>query len=296
MSNMIVSIKDVVPDEKQPRKYFDASKMHSLKESIKEHGIINPIIVEKMPNEKYLVVDGERRYRAAQELNLKEIPVLVTKSSSDTERLIRQFNIQEQHAEWTPIEKAVALTKLAASMHTTMHQICDILNMSKHDREIYASFAELADKEGFARSEISLEYAKPFRSIRNFTKHIVEMELDDKFDLSDEKQLEGSLVRSIKNGSITEKKDITKLRDAFKKSPKLIRKFLDNKDSTPQDLFIEAKAKGTYYLRGLLMCSRQMTNQGRRWLESKDYKVSRDELTYLVTALDVLKKVVNATD
>ena len=69
-------IEEIVPNRSQPRKHFDESKLQELAESIKEKGILEPLIVRRI-DQGYELIVGERRWRAAQKAGLKEVPVLV---------------------------------------------------------------------------------------------------------------------------------------------------------------------------------------------------------------------------
>ncbi len=71
-----VAISKISPDPGQPRKTFNDESLEELALSIKEHGIIQPLIVKKDGN-NYLIIAGERRYRAAEKIGLKELPVIV---------------------------------------------------------------------------------------------------------------------------------------------------------------------------------------------------------------------------
>ena len=73
-----IPLAEIIPNPDQPRKDFDEDEMQDLTASIKEHGVLVPIIVNKNPaHEKYLIVAGERRFRAAQRAELTEIPAIV---------------------------------------------------------------------------------------------------------------------------------------------------------------------------------------------------------------------------
>ena len=71
-----ITVSDIIPNPLQPRKTFDADKLAELTESIKEHGVIQPLIVRKN-GAKYEIVAGERRWRAAKTAKLKTVPVIV---------------------------------------------------------------------------------------------------------------------------------------------------------------------------------------------------------------------------
>lgn len=284
-----------MPD--QPRKHFAADLMHTLTKSIKTHGIQNPLVVMKDGKGMFMLLDGERRFRAAKDLGLKEVPVTVKESMEETDQLVLQFNIQEHHAEWSPLEKAVALTKLTKKLGGSIHQVCDMLGMGKHEKEIYGAFADLADREAYVKNEIPLEMVKPFRSIRNTVKKLYVEELGEPMIRSDEKKLELALIRSVKDGAIQERKDFTRLKDAFVKNPKLIGEYMADKHATPDAMFIKAKAKGTYYLRNLTSIATHGTNMARRLVENasglhaddtsiKRIRELRDELTNVLKVIE----------
>ena len=76
--NNLVFISDVEPNKNQPRKDFDSLLINDLAESIKSNGLLQPIIVREIPNNKYEIIAGERRWRASQIAGLTKVPVVVT--------------------------------------------------------------------------------------------------------------------------------------------------------------------------------------------------------------------------
>lgn len=291
-----IEIKKIVVDPNNPRKDFDASKMASLRKSIDKHGVKNPVTVTDNGDGTFMLLDGERRFRTAVDLGLKKVPAVIDQVKDETERLIVQFNIQEQHAAWSPLEKAVALTKLADRLDGTVKEVCDMLGMTLTEQRIYAAFAGLADKENYVRHEVPLTFAPVFKSMSNEVRRLKTERLGEAFIKSDEKDLERALVRSIKDGSINDKKHVTRLKDAFVKNPKLIDKYLTDKHSTPDALFIEAKAMSSYYLRNLTIQSNQIANLGRRFLENNTEKidVNDEQVRRMRSAYEVMGKVLKA--
>ncbi len=271
-------IKSIVPDTNQPRKYFNAEKIKTLKNSIKQHGIVNPVVVQEMAKGKFLLVDGERRYRAATELGLKEIPAIIEKPQSEVERLVRQFNIQEQHEEWTPVEKAVAMLNLTKKMHLSIKDACNLLNIVDREARRYAAFGALLTKDSWVRNEIPLIYAGPIRGIINLCSALYEHELEEEFTPDMVRKLETKFIALIKAGNIAKSSDITKLRDAFTKSPKSIAVFIKNSDATPASLFASTKARGAYHLRNAVMNSRWLCGHTARYLEAKDVTPTAEEV------------------
>ncbi|MEM9090468.1 MAG: ParB/RepB/Spo0J family partition protein, partial [Cyanobacteria bacterium P01_F01_bin.53] len=72
-----ISVKDITPLENQPRRYFNEDKLNQLTESIRKHGVLEPLIVRPLDDGTYELVAGERRYRAAQAAGLTEVPIII---------------------------------------------------------------------------------------------------------------------------------------------------------------------------------------------------------------------------
>ena len=105
-----IKITEIEPNRDQPRKKFDEEKLEELATSIKEYGVIQPIIVTKK-DDYYQIVAGERRWRAAKKAGLVEMPCLVRTQSEQQSREIALIeNIQRENL--NPIEKARGLRRL----------------------------------------------------------------------------------------------------------------------------------------------------------------------------------------
>jgi ParB family transcriptional regulator, chromosome partitioning protein len=116
-----VKISDVAADPDQPRRYFEEGPLEELAASIKEHGILQPIVVTKKDS-GYLIVAGERRYRAAKLAGLTKIPVLVrTLTAQNKLELSLIENIQRR--DLNPLETATAYLKLRDQFNMTLEQI-----------------------------------------------------------------------------------------------------------------------------------------------------------------------------
>ncbi len=285
-------ISSIVADDNQPRKYFNAEKIKTLKNSIKSYGVMSPIIVQEMSKGKYLLVDGERRWRSSVELGLKDIPALIEAPQKETERLVRQFNIQEQHESWTPVEKAVAIVNLAKTMGLSLAAVCKLLNVTEQEQRKYVAFAELIDKDAWVRNEIPLDYAQTMRALKSQARTITHEILEKDYTVTDEKKLEAKIIKLIKKGVINKRNEITKLRDAFKKDPKSIEKFVSDADSTPMSLFASTKARGAYHLRNIVASSKWINGHVSAYLEAKDVKPDSHELTIMKKAVKDLNIVI----
>ncbi len=124
-----VKINEIEPNKDQPRKVFDEEKLKKLAESIKEHGVVQPIIVRREKN-RYIIVAGERRWRASKIANLKTIPVIVKDLSS---REIMEVALIEnlQREDLNPIEEAEAFAKLMEEFNMTQEEVGKIVGKSR---------------------------------------------------------------------------------------------------------------------------------------------------------------------
>ena len=125
----LIKITKIEPNRDQPRKKFDEEKLEELANSIKQYGVIQPIIV--MPKDDYYqIVAGERRWRASKKAGLKEMPCLVrTKTEQENREIALIENIQRENL--NPIEKARGLRKLLDDYGLTQQELADKLGMSR---------------------------------------------------------------------------------------------------------------------------------------------------------------------
>ncbi|SOC08115.1 chromosome segregation DNA-binding protein [Ureibacillus xyleni] len=124
-----IALQKLVVNPFQPRKTFDDEKIEELAQSIKEHGIIQPIVVRKK-GKKYEIVVGERRYRAAKLANLEEIPAIIREM---TEEQMMEVAILEnlQREDLTPIEEAEAYQSLIEKLNFTQEELAKRLGKSR---------------------------------------------------------------------------------------------------------------------------------------------------------------------
>ena len=117
----LISINSIKPNTEQPRKNFDDQKIKNLAESIKEHGIIQPLVLMKKDDD-YVIVAGERRWRAARSIGLKDIPAVIM-DLTDKELLEVSLIENIQREDLNPIEEALAYKKLLEDFHLTQEQL-----------------------------------------------------------------------------------------------------------------------------------------------------------------------------
>ena len=124
-----IDIKNIEPNMEQPRKYFDAEKISELADSIKKHGLIQPLIVTKEGN-IYKIVAGERRWRASREAGLTKLPVVI---KDITPKEFMELAIIEniQREDLNPLEEAEAYERLSKDYDMTQDEIAVSVGKSR---------------------------------------------------------------------------------------------------------------------------------------------------------------------
>ena len=130
ISAVYVPLSSVSANPNQPRKAFNPEAIAELAESIKSQGIIQPLIVEEIIPGKYSIIAGERRFRAAKEAGLKEIPVIVMKLS-ELERIQMSLIENIQRENLNPIEEATAYQYLIQRSGMTQEQVAEKVGKSR---------------------------------------------------------------------------------------------------------------------------------------------------------------------
>lgn len=161
-----IEIESLTSNLFQPRKNFDQKKLEELKESIKRHGVIQPIVVRKIAN-GYEIVAGERRLKAAQEIKLKKIPAIIKNFSNEKSLEIALVeNIQRENL--NPIEQANAFKRLIDEFKLTQQELAEVTGKSralvtntirllKLNPEIQKNISEGKISFGHAKLLLSLE-------------------------------------------------------------------------------------------------------------------------------------------
>ena len=124
-----IPISEIVRDEEQPRKEFDTEALEMLASSIKEHGVLQPLVVVKEDG-KYKIVAGERRWRASKLAGLKEVPAIV-RTLEAQERLEISIIENAQREDLNAIEMATAYAKLKSQFNLNEEEIADRVGKSK---------------------------------------------------------------------------------------------------------------------------------------------------------------------
>ncbi len=123
-------LEEIVPNKDQPRKTFDEASLEELAESIKKHGVLQPLLVRPIPQGGYQLVAGERRWRASREAGLKEVPVII-RELSDTETMEIAIIENLQREDLNPIEEAEGLQALVERCGLTQEQVAASVGKSR---------------------------------------------------------------------------------------------------------------------------------------------------------------------
>ena len=126
---LLIPIENIFRDENQPRKEFDKEKIEELAQSISKNGLIQPLILTKKTDKNYLLVAGERRWRAAQIANLKMIPSLLLPEDLDKDEISLIENIQRENLKIS--EEAQAYQRLIEKNKYTHEELSKIVGKSR---------------------------------------------------------------------------------------------------------------------------------------------------------------------
>jgi len=142
-----VDIDLIAPNEKQPRVQMDDAKLDELASSIKENGVIQPILVQRI-GDLYRIIAGERRWRAAQRAGLLKVPVVVRDVPIDGERELLQLALIEniQRENLNPVDEATAYQRLADDFGLTHEQIAAAVGKDRSSVANYVRLLKLSDE------------------------------------------------------------------------------------------------------------------------------------------------------
>ena len=126
---MMVKISKVEPNREQPRKKFDEDSLLELSESIKQYGVLQPLLVSDK-KDYYEIIAGERRWRAAKLAGIKEIPIIIREfSNQETVEISLIENIQRE--DLNPVEEAMAYKRLIDEFHLKQDEIAERVSKSR---------------------------------------------------------------------------------------------------------------------------------------------------------------------
>lgn len=125
----LVKLVKIEPNKEQPRKYFEEVALKELAESIRQYGVLSPILVQQK-EDRYVIIAGERRWRAAKLAGLKEVPVIIR---NYTEREIAEISLIEnvQREDLNPIEEAMGYKRLIEEFGLKQEEVAECVSKSR---------------------------------------------------------------------------------------------------------------------------------------------------------------------
>ena len=228
----ILKLRDIEPNKNQPRKTFDADKLEALAESLKNHGVVQPILVKKEKNDIYTIIAGERRWRAAKLAGLKEIPCII--KEFDEKELMEIALIENlQREDLNPIEEAEGYKRLMDTFNMRQEDVAQRVGKS---RSAVANSLRLNNlckkvKDMVIKGDLSQGHARTLIPITDEKNQIMLAEkiIKDSLNVRETEKM----VALFEKGEETKKENNTpKVSPAMKKYYKEIEKNLSEKFNT----------------------------------------------------------------
>jgi ParB family chromosome partitioning protein len=162
-----LDLHEVAPNADQPRQHFDEEALGQLSQSIKQHGVIQPIVVTPAKDGKYTIIAGERRYRASLQAGKKKIPALI-RSTKELEQLEIALIENVQRVDLSPLEQARSIEKLHQQFNVTYEAIAgrlgkgastvnNIVRLLQLPKEALEALEKKEITEGHARAILALK-------------------------------------------------------------------------------------------------------------------------------------------
>lgn len=197
----VVKITMVEPNRKQPRKNFDEDALQELADSIKQFGLIQPILVQDR-KDHYEIIAGERRWRAAKIAGLKEVPVIIRNYS---EKEIMEISLIEniQRENLNPIEEAQAYKRLLEEFHLKQDEVAERVSKSRAAVTNSMRLLKLGEEvqQMLIDDMISTGHARALLAIENQEEQytIAQKIFDEKLSVRDVEKLVKNLNKPVKN-------------------------------------------------------------------------------------------------
>lgn len=207
----VVKITMVEPNRKQPRKNFDEDALQELADSIKQFGLIQPILVQDR-KDHYEIIAGERRWRAAKIAGLKEVPVIIRNYS---EKEIMEISLIEniQRENLNPIEEAQAYKRLLEEFHLKQDEVAERVSKSRAAVTNSMRLLKLGEEvqQMLIDDMISTGHARALLAIENQEEQytIAQKIFDEKLSVRDVEKLVKNLNKPAKNPKKTAPADKT---------------------------------------------------------------------------------------
>ncbi len=288
-----IEIKQISVDPDQPRKHHSEESLQGLSDSIRQHGMLNPITVSSSNDGRFRIVTGERRYRAATMARLDSVPCIIKEVAPD-ERLTEQLIENLQREDLQPLEKAKAILHAKGTLNLTNREVAKRLGLSERAVGYLLDLIELPDEIG---EQVVSSPNRPSDG------QVTEKHARFLKQLNDDPELQSAVVDKIRDKKLNTE-DTGNLVKALKKRPEKadeilgsasdhLAKFFQNDDASP---FLEDYEDGKEPMRITPSATKIMdflpalANMELRQLPMPEVRQIEDALTSLSLAVDGLLK------
>jgi ParB/RepB/Spo0J family partition protein len=249
-STRSVALKQIERNEENPRLIFRQDRLDTLRDSIKQVGILVPLIVAKR-GDKYILVDGERRWLCAKQLGISEVPVNIIEAPDETTYILRMFNIHKVREDWELIPTAWKLEKIMDLFDTknitklasltslsgsTIERCRRLLWYPKWVQELIFEEEKKPESDRLLKEDFFTELYPLLRRLKNRNSQVFERYSQD--------EVLGALIQKRRSGII---KNVVKVRDLLgllpgreknvpEKTDSAFVSFIQNKNMSIEDL------------------------------------------------------------
>jgi ParB family chromosome partitioning protein len=256
---MEIEIHKIRPNSFQPRRRFDEEKLNELAESIKEHGVVQPVVVRPVGPGKYELVVGERRLRACQRLGLVKIPAVVKEfSDGQMMEIALVENIQRQ--DLNPVEEAVAYKRLMEEFKLTQEQVSQKISKSRSFIANMVRLLNLPDPilDKLSAGQLTVGHARPLLALNG-------------------EELQIAIAQEVCDKNLSVRETESLVRRAVEEENKKAKEEKIEKDNKLSPIMLDIEAK----LRSLFGTKVKIKDQGERGKIEIDY-YSTDDLERIV--------------
>ena len=245
VEGVLVNINKVEPNREQPRKNFDEDALLELAESIKQFGVLQPLLVQQK-DDYYEIIAGERRWRAAKLANLKEVPVIIKKL---TEQEVVEISLIEniQRENLNPIEEAIAYKRLLTEFNLKQDEVAERVSKSRTAVTNSMRLLKLNEKvqQMVIDDMISTGHARALLGIDDLEKQytIAQQIFDEKLSVRETEKL----VKALKNPKKEVKKEKSEHTFIYENIEEQIKNIMGTKVSVNQKANGKGKIEIEYY-------------------------------------------------
>jgi len=169
---MELAIDQIAPNPYQPRKTFNEASIEELARSVRQHGIVQPLVVTRAGENRYKLIAGERRYRAAQKAGLTTVPVVVKEEMGEGDALQIALIENIQREDLNPIEEALAYHQLHEEFGLTQEEISKQVGKERSTVANFLRLLKLPDnvKKLLASGQLSMGHARALLAVESTKK------------------------------------------------------------------------------------------------------------------------------